>query len=58
MEFLTLSELAKEINRSENTLRVHFDRTRENLAKKGIIIEKYGAGITAKYTVEYKKVGE
>ena len=30
MDFLTLEDLAKELGRSENTLRVHFDRTKEN----------------------------
>ena len=55
MDFLTLEDLAKELGRSENTLRVHFDRTKENLAKKGIIIERYGTGKTAKYTLEYEK---
>ena len=50
-----LEDLAKELGRSENTLRVHFDRTKENLAKKGIIIERYGTGKTAKYTLKYEK---
>ena len=53
MEFLTLEELAKEIDRSPDTLRKHFDRTKENLAKKGIYIERYGSGKTGKYTINY-----
>lgn len=53
MEFLTLEELAKEIDRSPDTLKKHFDRTKENLAKKGIYIERYGSGKTGKYTINY-----
>ena len=53
--FLTLSELAQEIGRSESTLKKAFDRTKENLAKKGVHIERYGTGSSAKYTVEYYK---
>lgn len=52
-KFLTLEELAKEVGRSVNTLK-HFNRTKENLAKKGIIINRYGTGSSAKYTVEYR----
>lgn len=55
--FLTLEELAKEVNRSISTLK-HFERTKTNLAKKGIIINRYGTGSSAKYTVEYKQVEE
>lgn len=55
MKYYTLDELAVELNRSKNTLRVHFERTKANLEKKGIYIERYGTGIAAKYTVEYKK---
>lgn len=54
MNFLTLEELAKEVNRSPYTLEKHFERTKTNLAKKGIIIQRVGAGKNAKYTVEYK----
>lgn len=51
--FLTLEELAKEINRSPYTLEKHFERTKENLAKKGVFIERYGTGKNGKYTVNY-----
>jgi transcriptional antiterminator len=55
MEFLTLEQLASAICRSESTIRVHFKRTKETLAKKGIYIEKYGNGKAARYTLEYRK---
>lgn len=55
---MTLEELCNEIGRSENTILKHFKRTQETLAKQGIYIEKYGAGRTAKYTLEYKRVEE
>jgi predicted transcriptional regulator len=53
-KFLTLEELAAEVGRSVNTLKKHFDRTKANLAKKGIIIQRYGTGDNGKYTVEYR----
>ena len=51
---MTLEELSKRIGRSEQTLACHFQRTKENLAKKGIHIEKYGSGKTAEYTLKYE----
>ena len=51
---MTLEELSKRIGRSEQTLACHFQRTKENLAKKGIYIEKYGSGKTAEYTLKYE----
>lgn len=54
-EFLTLEELAIKINRSVNTLKKHFERTQINMAKKGIYINRYGAGESGKYTISYKE---
>jgi len=54
-KYLTLSELAKEIGRSESTLKKWFERTKRNLERKGVHIERYGTGFSAKYTVEYYK---
>lgn len=51
---MTIEELSKRIGRSEKTLACHFQRTKENLAKKGIYIEKYGSGRTAEYTLQYE----
>lgn len=51
---MTLEELSLRLGRSEQTLACHFERTKENLAKKGIYIEKYGSGRTAEYTLTYK----
>ena len=50
---MTLKELSQRLGRSEATLASHFERTKTNLAKKGIYIEKYGSGKTAEYTLQY-----
>lgn len=59
---MTITELCKLLGKSETTLLHNFTRTKENLAKKGIIIEKNGVGKTADYTLSYvdteEKVGE
>ena len=58
MNFLTLEEVANEVGRSTKTLEKHWKRTRDNLAKKGVVIDRFGSGKTAKYTVTYKVVEE
>lgn len=58
MNFLTIEEAAKEVGRSPYTLQKHWKRTRENLMKNNIIINRYGSGKTAKYTVSYKVIEE
>lgn len=55
---MTITELSEAVGRKESTLLKNFKQTKENLAKKGIIINKYGAGKTAVYTVEYINVEE
>lgn len=59
---MTITELCKLLGKSETTLLHNFTRTKENLAKKGIIIEKNGTGKTADYTLSYidteEKVGK
>ena len=52
---MTLQEVCKKLNLSEATIQHSFVRTQKNLAKKGIIIERYGTGKTAKYTLKYEK---
>lgn len=52
--FLSLSELAEKIHRSEKTLLKNFNRTKENLAKKGIYIERFGGGKNTWYNVKYE----
>ena len=52
-ERLTLEELAQRTGHAESTLRTKWNRTKENLAKKGIIIEKKGYGQNADYTLYY-----
>ena len=59
---MTLTLLCRILGKSEATLLHNFTRTKENLAKKGIIIEKNGVGRSADYTLSYidteEKVGE
>ena len=50
---MTLQELCKIINRSENTLKRSFNRTVEAFKKKGIIITKTGIEPNADYQIEY-----
>ena len=50
---MTLKELSQRTGHAESTLRTKWNRTKENLAKKGIIIEKKGYGQNADYTLYY-----
>ena len=50
---MTLQELCKEINRSQNTLKRSFNRTVEVFKKKGILITKTGIGDKADYQIIY-----
>ena len=51
---MTLQELCQMTGKSENTLKNSFNRTKENLAKKGIFISKIGRGEDTEYFLEYK----
>ena len=51
---MTLQELCQITGKSENTLKNSFNRTKENLAKKGIFISKIGRGENTEYFLEYK----
>lgn len=51
---MTLQELCQMIGKSENTLKNSFNRTKENLAKKGIFISKIGRGEGTEYFLEYE----
>lgn len=53
---MTLQELSKTVNISESTLKNQFNRTKENLAKQGVIITKVGRGKNADYLVEYDEL--
>ena len=55
---MTLTLLCRILGKSEATLLHNFNRTKENLAKKGIIIEKNGVGRTADYTLSYINTDE
>lgn len=52
---MTLQEVCKILGKSETTLIGSFNRTKENLAKKGIILIKEGQGKKANYTIIYKE---
>ena len=52
---MTLSEVCKILGKSENTLITSFNRTKENLEKKGIILIKQGKGKKAQYEIQYKE---
>lgn len=55
MDLLSIDELAEVIDRSKNTIYKNFRLLKNNLAKKGVYIERYGTGDMAKYTVTYGK---
>lgn len=50
---MTLQELCKKINRSQNTLKRSFNRTVDVFKKKGILITKTGIGDKADYQIIY-----
>ena len=50
---MTLSDIAELLGKSENTIQKSFNRTRDTLSKKGIIITKEGRGKDTDYTVTF-----
>lgn len=50
---MTLKEVSEKLGLSENTIRLHFPRTRDTLLKKGIILIKEGRGDKAVYKIDY-----
>lgn len=52
---MTLHEVCKILGKSESTLMTAFNRTKQNLEKKGIILIKEGIGKNAQYYIEYKE---
>jgi len=52
---MTLQEICKILGKSETTLITSFNRTQQNLAKKGIILTKEGRGKKAIYNIKYKE---
>lgn len=51
---MNLEEFCKKVGRSENTVKKNWLRTKENLAKKGIIATRVGSGDNAEYYISYK----
>ena len=52
---MTLKEVCQILGKSESTIKDSFYRTKENLAKKGIILEKEGYGKKTNYTITYEE---
>lgn len=52
---MTLQEVCKILGKSETTLISAFNRTQQNLKKKGIILTKKGQGKNADYTITYEE---
>ena len=50
---MTIEEAAKELGKSVSTLETSFPRTKKNLEKQGIILNKTGRGKNKDYTIEY-----
>lgn len=46
---MTLEEICKKLNLSENTIKHGFKRTQKNLIKKGLILIKEGYGKQSEY---------
>lgn len=55
---MTLDELAQTLGREKTTLVQQFSRTQRILAKKGIILMKWGRGKNAEYEIEYEERDE
>lgn len=53
---MTLQEVSLRLGKSEETIKNQFPRTRDNLAKKGIILSKVGKGASAEYFIAYEGV--
>ena len=50
---MTLKEVSEKLGLSENTVRLHFPRTKDTLLKKGIVLTKEGRGDKAIYKIDY-----
>jgi predicted transcriptional regulator len=55
---MTLREVAQQLGKSEKTIYKNFHRTQETLAKKGIILTKWGKGENTEYEIEYDELEE
>ena len=55
---MTLEEVAEELGKCKKTIYYNLARTQKNLAKKGIILSKWGWGKNAEYEIEYEDVEE
>lgn len=52
---MTLKEVAQQLGKSESTIKNQFSRTQKTLAKKGIILMRWGRGEKVEYEIEYKE---
>ena len=55
---MTIEEVAQALGREKVTLLRNFRRTQRALAKKGIILMKWGWGEDAEYEIEYEDCDE
>lgn len=53
---MTLEEVAQQLRYSEATLLHQFKRCQKTLAKKGIILTRWGRGKDTEYEIEYEFV--
>jgi hypothetical protein len=53
MRYYNTAALSKMLDHQESTIIKHWARTRNNLEKQGLIVERFGTGKYARYTVHY-----
>lgn len=52
---MTLDEVAQLLGKEKSTIYYNFARTQQTLAKKGIILTRWGRGDNAEYEIEYEE---
>lgn len=55
---MTLKEVAQILGKEPSTIYKNFFRTQKTLAKKGIILTKWGSGKDTEYEIEYEDLDE
>lgn len=54
---MTLEEVSAILGLNPNTIKYHFNRTKESLARRGITLRKEGRGESADYSFTWEKPG-
>lgn len=52
---MTLDEVAQLLGKEKSTIYYNLSRTQKTLAKKGIILTRWGRGEDAEYEIEYEE---